>query len=158
MRRYREELAVAAYLSGLTPDLSSQIRGQILGAYFTPSLESAFARVLHLPWLLVVAVLAEEEVEDGPMAEAVLHVSTVVVQPHIRSLLGKAWKTRLDTGFYRGTKYTYSCSYYKCITSDTFSGGIRPVSSVQRDSVFYCYGITCHCFQFGYLWFISLYG
>ena len=48
MRRYREELAIAAYLSGLTLDLSSQIRGQILGADSTPSLKSTFARILRV--------------------------------------------------------------------------------------------------------------
>ena len=32
MRQYREELAVVIYLFNLTPELSSQIRGQILGA------------------------------------------------------------------------------------------------------------------------------
>ena len=33
---------------------------------------------LWQPLVVVVVVLAEEEVEDGPMAEVVLHVSTVV--------------------------------------------------------------------------------
>ena len=38
LRKYREELAVATYLSSLNPDLSSQIRGQILGADSVPDL------------------------------------------------------------------------------------------------------------------------
>ena len=48
IRRYREELAVATYLSDLTPNLSSQIQGPILGADSTPNFESTFARVLRV--------------------------------------------------------------------------------------------------------------
>ena len=45
MKEYREELAVVIFLVGLQPDLASQIRGQILGADFVPTLQSTFSRV-----------------------------------------------------------------------------------------------------------------
>ena len=48
MCRYCEELAVVAYLSGLTSELSSQVRRQVLGSNSTPSLESTFAWVLRI--------------------------------------------------------------------------------------------------------------
>ena len=48
MRWYPEELAVAAYLSGLTSELSSQVPGQVLGSDSTPNLESTFTRVLRI--------------------------------------------------------------------------------------------------------------
>ena len=48
MRRYREELAVAAYLSGLALQLSSQVWGHVHGSDSTPSLESTFARILRI--------------------------------------------------------------------------------------------------------------
>ena len=48
MRRYREELAVAAYLFDLSPELSSQVRGQILGADSILDLETTFSQVLRI--------------------------------------------------------------------------------------------------------------
>ena len=48
MRQYREELAVVAYLSSLNLELSSQIRGQILGAVTLLDLQSTFSRVLRI--------------------------------------------------------------------------------------------------------------
>ena len=48
MRQYREELAVAIFLTELTPALASRIRDPILGVETLPSLSSTFSRALRI--------------------------------------------------------------------------------------------------------------
>lgn len=48
MRQYKDELAVAAYLSNLNLEFSLQIRRQILGVDTVPDLQTTFSRVLRI--------------------------------------------------------------------------------------------------------------
>ncbi|XP_020261846.1 uncharacterized protein LOC109837879 [Asparagus officinalis] len=45
---YRRDLAVSKFLSGLHPNLQSQVRGQILGGDTIPSLTATFSRVMQV--------------------------------------------------------------------------------------------------------------
>ncbi|XP_020252608.1 uncharacterized protein LOC109829921 [Asparagus officinalis] len=45
---YRRDLAVSKFLSGLHPNLQSQVRGQILGGDSIPSLTATFSRVMQV--------------------------------------------------------------------------------------------------------------
>ena len=56
MRGYREKLVVATFLSGLNPELGTQIWGQILGAESIPSLQSAISKVSWISTAMSVVV------------------------------------------------------------------------------------------------------
>ena len=45
LREYRQDLTVSKFLSGLSPTLQSQVRGQILGDNI-PTLTATFSRVM----------------------------------------------------------------------------------------------------------------
>ena len=45
---YRQDLAVSKFLSGLSPTLQSQVRGQILGGDSIPTLTAIFSRVMRV--------------------------------------------------------------------------------------------------------------
>ena len=55
-------------------------RVPLLGSFASLLVHPRLHQIIPLwqPLVVVVVVLAEEEVEDGPMAEVILHVSTVV--------------------------------------------------------------------------------
>jgi len=48
LRGYRQDLAVSKFLSGLSPTLRSQVRGQILGGDSIPTLTATFSRVMRV--------------------------------------------------------------------------------------------------------------
>ena len=48
MREYCKELVVAIFLIALDPEISAQIRGQIIGTDSVPLLSSTFSHVLRI--------------------------------------------------------------------------------------------------------------
>jgi len=48
LRGYRQDLAVSKFISGLSPTLRSQVRGQILGGDSIPTLTATFSRVMRV--------------------------------------------------------------------------------------------------------------
>ena len=49
MKKYRQELAVSIYLFSLNSNLSSQIRGQVLGVDSLPDLQTVFSSHYGFP-------------------------------------------------------------------------------------------------------------
>jgi len=49
LRGYHQDLTVLKFLSGLSPTLRSQVRGQILGGDSIPMLIATFSRVMRVP-------------------------------------------------------------------------------------------------------------
>ena len=48
LREYHQDLVVSEFLSGLSPTLRSQVRGQILGGDNIPTLTATFSRVMQV--------------------------------------------------------------------------------------------------------------
>ena len=48
LRRYRRDLTVSKFLSGMSLSLRSQVRGQILKGDNIPTLTATFSRVMHV--------------------------------------------------------------------------------------------------------------